>query len=54
LLAIENCKAEYFQACELMKFSEPADCMQEMLEDVAIGNKTEMDFSKYQLSAQFF
>jgi len=45
-LAIEICKAQYFQACELMKFSQPADHMEEMLGNVAIhcvGNKIGMD-----------
>jgi len=38
-LATEICKAEYFQACELIKFSQPADYVEEMLGNVAIGSK---------------
>jgi hypothetical protein len=38
-LAIKICKAEYFQACELTKFSQPADYMEEMLGNVAMRSK---------------
>ena len=39
LLAIEICKAEYFQACELIKCSQ---YMEEMLGNVTIGNEIGM------------